>query len=341
MSASTLVSGENSSTFTGVRQVNIRTDLAAIAELIELSFNVDETGRATARELRALSQSGMLLGILKRLDRLLDGLGQGFVWVEQGRVVANVSIAAAGYPRSLGTGYIIANVAVHPDFRRRGFARAVMQAAIAHIRSKGGNFAILQVEASNHGAQKLYRELGFTEERTFIRWQRPSNVRPPQKLDDMPYITLRQGNEWRAEYELARIVRPNRRGGLAWLRPTHPDLFRPAIWRFWGLLMSGQSVERWIIRSADERRILASLRALISFGGTVRLELLVHPSHWGKLERPLLNFVLRRFDGQARALIMEHPADDDYTSSLLEEYGFYLKHKLVHMRLDLNPVPNF
>ncbi|GAB4548301.1 MAG: hypothetical protein OHK0023_11180 [Anaerolineae bacterium] len=341
MSASTLVSGENNSAFTGVRQVNIRTDLAAIAELIELSFTVDETGRATARELRALSQSGALLSLLKRLDRLLDGLGQGFVWVEQGRVVANVSIAAAGYPRSLGTGYIIANVAVHPEFRRRGYARAVMQAAIAHIRSKGGNFAVLQVEANNHGAQKLYRELGFAEERTFIRWQRPSHLRPPQKLEDMPYITLRQGNEWRIEYELARVVRPNRLGGLGWLRPTHPDLFRPSFWRFWGLLMSGQGVERWIVRSADERRIVASLRVLTSFGGTARLELLVHPSYGGKLERPLLNFVLRRFDGQARPLSMEHPADDDYTSQVLQEYGFYIKHTLVHMRLDLNPVSNF
>jgi GNAT superfamily N-acetyltransferase len=334
MSASAFL-GEKSVAFTGVRPVNLRTDLGGIAELIDLCFSVDEAGRATARELRALSQTGALLSLLQRMDRLLDGLGQGFVWLEAGRVVGNVSIAPADYPPDMGKGYIVANVAVHPDFRRRGIAKALVSKALEHIQARNGTFAILQVEAENHGARDLYRALGFYEERTFIKWQRSAMWRAPHKLDDMPFITLRQGNEWRAEYALARLVRPNRLGGVGWLRPTHPRTFRPSLWRSLEMLFSGQGIERWIVRSPDERSILAALCARTQFGGAVHLELLVHPSQAGKLERPLLNYVLRRFEGQHRALYMEHPADDALTSAVLEEYGFARRHTLVHMRRDL------
>lgn len=333
MSALTVLGGD--SAFTGARAVNLRTDLGGIAELIDLCFSVDEAGRATARELRALSQTGPLLALLQRMDRLLDGLGQGFVWLEAGRLVGNVSIAAADYPSDMGKGYIIANVAVHPDFRRRGIAKALVSKALEHIAARKGTFAILQVEADNHGARDLYRALGFYEERTFIKWQRSALLRAPHKLEDMPFITLRQGSEWRAEYELARLVRPNRRGGIGWLRPTHPSQFRPSLWRFLAMLFSGQGVERWIVRSSDERSLLASLTARTHFGGAVQLSLLVHPSQAGKLEKPLLNYLLRRFDGQHRALYLEHPADDAVANAIFEEYGFTRRHTLVHMRRDL------
>lgn len=335
MSASAFLGGDTIP-FTGARPVNLRTDLSGIAELIDLCFSVDEAGRATARELRALSQTGALLSLLQRMDRLLDGLGQGFVWLEAGRLVGNVSIAAADYPPDMGKGYIIANVAVHPDFRRRGIAKALVSKALEHIAMRGATFAILQVEADNHGARDLYRALGFYEERTFIKWQRSAMLRAPQKLEDMPFITLRQGNEWRAEYELARLVRPNRRGGIGWLRPTHPSQFRLSLWRFLGMLFSGQGIDRWIVRSADERSILASLTARTQFGGAVHLTLMVHPNHWGKLEKPLLNYALRRFDGQHRTLYLEHPADDAIANAIFEEYGFTRRHTLVHMRRDLD-----
>ncbi len=333
MSALTVLGGD--SAFTGARPVNLRTDLGGIAELIDLCFSVDEAGRATARELRALSQTGPLLALLQRMDRLLDGLGQGFVWLEAGRLVGNVSVAAADYPSDMGKGYIIANVAVHPDFRRRGIAKALVSKALEHIAARKGTFAILQVEADNYAARDLYRALGFYEERTFIKWQRSAMLRAPHKLEDMPFITLRQGSEWRAEYELARLVRPNRRGGIGWLRPTHPSQFRPSLWRFLAMLFSGQGVERWIVRSSDERSLLASLTARTQFGGAVQLSLLVHPSQAGKLEKPLLNYLLRRFDGQHRALYLEHPADDAVANAIFEEYGFTRRHTLVHMRRDL------
>ena len=333
MAASAVV-GSGEATTSVMRPVNIRRDLAAMADLIELCFGptMDESGRAVIREMRMISKSGPLLWAFAGLDKLVGGLEQGFVWFEGTRLIGNVSVSPAEYPREMGKGYIIANVAVHPDFRRRGIARALMNASLELIRSKGGAFAILNVEAENEGARRLYTDLGFREERTFVRWHRPPHVRPPRRPAEMPFITLRQGREWREEYALAQLVRPNARGGLGWQRPVHASLFRPSLWGGLRRALSGQSDERWIIRKEDGRGIAASLHAARGFGGPYRLTLLVHPAYQGQCEAPLLNYALRRLDQELRPVQIEHPDDDLHTGALLAELGFERRTTVVHMR---------
>jgi ribosomal protein S18 acetylase RimI-like enzyme len=297
---------------------------------------MDEAGRAAIREMRAVSQYGPLMWIFSSLDRLAGGLEDGFVWLEDGRLVGNVSVSPANYPRSLGVGHVIANVAVHPEFRRRGLAYTMMEASLDLIDKKGGKFAVLTVDEANDTARRLYSRLGFREERTFIRWHRHWHLRPPQRLAEMPFMTLLQPNEWRAEYELAQLTHPNSWGGLGWLRPLHPNLFRPSWWRNLGGSLLGRSEEHWIIRRENGRGLIGSLRATIAFGSPDRLELLVHPFHQGKLEEPLLNSALRRLGERNRSITMEHPADDQITTDILTRYGFERRHTVVHMRYDID-----
>jgi ribosomal-protein-alanine N-acetyltransferase len=57
----------------------------------------------------------------------------------------------------------INNIAVHPDFRRRGIGESLMRQTLDMIRDLGGSFIILEVRHSNQAAQGLYRKLGFSE----------------------------------------------------------------------------------------------------------------------------------------------------------------------------------
>jgi RimJ/RimL family protein N-acetyltransferase len=51
---------------------------------------------------------------------------------------------------------------VAPEFRRRGFGRALVEAAVAHARSVEGVRQLkLSVNATNAGARQLYQSLGF------------------------------------------------------------------------------------------------------------------------------------------------------------------------------------
>lgn len=57
----------------------------------------------------------------------------------------------------------ILNLAVHPDRRRQGIARALLTEAIRLARLQKAAAAWLEVRPSNHPAQALYESFGFTE----------------------------------------------------------------------------------------------------------------------------------------------------------------------------------
>lgn len=59
--------------------------------------------------------------------------------------------------------YEIGNVGVRPDFRRQGIARRLVEACLAHATAAGGTTAFLDVIAENHGAVRLYEQMGFAE----------------------------------------------------------------------------------------------------------------------------------------------------------------------------------
>ena len=55
----------------------------------------------------------------------------------------------------------INNIAVHPDFRRKGIARYVLREILDKVKKEGVRFVTLEVRPSNKAALSLYRKLGF------------------------------------------------------------------------------------------------------------------------------------------------------------------------------------
>src|ERR1700690_2369755 len=131
MVAAMLANGAADLSLDGLRPINLTTDLPQLADLMELGFAdaLDESGRAIIREMRALGSIGWLNSAVNRLDGLFGGLQQGFVWIEDRRLIGNVSVMPIPYPRAAepdgAQGAIIANVVVHPEHRRRGLARTL------------------------------------------------------------------------------------------------------------------------------------------------------------------------------------------------------------------------
>ena len=326
MSAAGLASARHQSS--GVRPVQLRRDLAEIADLIEFCFapTLDASGRSAINEMRLLSRSGPIVWALGRLSTAVPGVMNGFVWVEHGRLVGNVSVTPAGY----GNGWIIANVAVHPDYRRRGIARQLMHAALDLVARRGA-FAILQVDADNDGARALYAGLGFAEQRTFTRWRRATHFR--LRDDQSPPLPLRPVTraETGALLTLAERVRPDERGGIGWLRPTDRSQLRPARWPAFRRLVSGRSVATWGV-TAQDGTLEAALRFETRLGCSATLfDLLVRPERGGDLEAPLVAAVIQRAGGWSQPLVTEHPADDIPASDVLRDFHFRPERTLTHM----------
>lgn len=55
------------------------------------------------------------------------------------------------------------NLAVHPEHRRRGIARALIEALVVALRERESRCLTLEVRASNEPAIALYSDLGFGE----------------------------------------------------------------------------------------------------------------------------------------------------------------------------------
>ena len=68
------------------------------------------------------------------------------------------------------------NVAVHPDYRRRGIAEALVVALCDALREQGSVSLTLEVRASNEHAKALYQKLGFEQV-----GRRPNYYRNPKE----------------------------------------------------------------------------------------------------------------------------------------------------------------
>ena len=55
------------------------------------------------------------------------------------------------------------NVAVHPDYRRKGIAEALCNVLIEALKKKENHCLTLEVRASNEPAKALYEKLGFVQ----------------------------------------------------------------------------------------------------------------------------------------------------------------------------------
>ena len=55
------------------------------------------------------------------------------------------------------------NIAVHPDFRRKGIAEALVAGLEEQLRQRGSKALTLEVRASNEPAIALYEKLGFIQ----------------------------------------------------------------------------------------------------------------------------------------------------------------------------------
>ena len=68
------------------------------------------------------------------------------------------------------------NIAVHPDFRRKGIAEELVNALVHRLRNRGSRCLALEVRASNEPACKLYEKLGFSQ-----IGRRPNYYRNPRE----------------------------------------------------------------------------------------------------------------------------------------------------------------
>ncbi|MDE3091934.1 MAG: GNAT family N-acetyltransferase, partial [Chloroflexota bacterium] len=196
------VASRSQSTFHGARLFDPIHDLGAVAHLLEEAFRPEHTFPLST--MPVLREVGVFLWTMSYAP-VFPEMMTGFVWVEDGRIVGNVTL-------NPGEGrldrYMITNVAVKPSYRRQGIARALMQAAIDHLRTLNVKTALLNVRPNNPGTTTLYRDLGFAEVEMRGEWARPGSRGSPQGMWHAVSLRPLRASDNRIAAELVRAATP-------------------------------------------------------------------------------------------------------------------------------------
>ncbi len=311
----------------GPRPINLNKDRRQVINLLNLTFG--HRDQRTFGEQISLSYPSQVSLHWNPLSR---GHSPGFVWEEAGDILGNVTLLET----EISGRFIIANVAVHPDYQRRGIARTLMRESLDYIRQVKGQLVLLQVERENQAAISLYQSLGFEIIGSMNHWYVTPARLKFETLKPAADISMRKLGkaDWKSLYELDRqVVDPD----LNWPTPPSPDLFKTGYWRRFVDFLNGQKLEGWLVEkhsnSLGKNEIVGMITIFSNWGRPSQLRIRIDPQWQGELENALLHRSLRPIKKQGvGSIVITHPADDEYVGKLLSAANFQLRRELTIMK---------
>ncbi len=307
-----------------LRPLDVQRDLLAVADLIELCFasTMDADGEQYLRQLRHAARDASFLRWAPRAAERVAMPLSGFIWEEDGRLVGNLSLIPLN--KQGKRVYFIANVAVHPDYRRRGIGRALTEAALDYIRRRHITTAWLQVRTDNPNALNLYLSEGFIERARRHTWQavpgkQEGHVEKPGEIS----ITNRNSSDWDVQKAW---LNQNYPPEVAWNLPFNANSFKPSLITDLIRFISGETTHHWAAR--QNGRLLGALSFEPTPTSADNLWLAAPPSIEEEVILNLLPFALHNI-APFRPLTLNYPAGR--AEEAFMAVGFKLHQTLIWM----------
>jgi ribosomal protein S18 acetylase RimI-like enzyme len=307
-----------------LRPLNVLRDLSAVADLIELCFSptMDNDGQRYLSDMRRASRDDSFLRWASRMSETASMPLMGYVWEEDGRIVGNASLIPF---RDRGKRiYLVANVATHPDFRRRGIGRALTERVMKQARAKKASAIWLHVREDNPGAIQLYQDLGFQEIARRTTWQGSPDHRlsvPDHGIQLLP----RHPRFWPIQQEWLRRLYPR---DLGWYQSWNTNALRPGLWNWFYLLFIDFSIKQWAAVRGD--KLLATLTWMPHGGRVESLYAATSPGDAGRGALTSLLVHARRTITYSPYLTLDYPANE--MADAILDAGFSPRRTLLWMR---------
>jgi ribosomal protein S18 acetylase RimI-like enzyme len=316
-----------------LRPLDARRDLAAVADLVELCFSdtLDPEGRNYLKQMRQAAQHASLVGWANSLYPEASLPPAGLVWVEGNpgagsqRLVGNLSLIPINLQGKRG--YLIANVAVHPDFRGRGIGRNLTTAGLEMARKRGAPAAWLQVRDDNPGAVHIYETAGFKERARRSAWLTTAEI-PPGGPSPGLNIVSRHSNHWPQQKAWLSALYP---AELSWHLPLDWKALQPNLGGTLYRLLTWYSPRHWAV--LQDNRLEGVLTYAHSTGQTDHLWLAAPPDADPEALFELLK-ATRRSLPRRRPLALNLPAG--MAAQALRNAGFSTHQTLIWMEYHFN-----
>jgi predicted GNAT family acetyltransferase len=221
--------------------------------------------------------------------------------------------------------YLIANVAVHPEHRRRGIARALTKAALDKSRRRQAQEVWLHAREDNPAALNLYTSMGFKPQTRRSLWTAlPRCLKGRSGAEAR--VTIRSRRHWDQQRQwLTQTYPPH----LQWHLPLKIQALKPGLWGFLYRFFSEVRIRHWAAQS--QGRLLGVLTWQESRSSSDHLWLAAPPETEGRALQVILPF-LRGEHRLNRPLSLDYPADRANESLLAA--GFEFQHTLIWMNIN-------
>lgn len=309
-----------------VRTLEPWRDGRQLAALIESAFTHEEIGAGGARMVELLRSYG-------QYEPMTFGLGTSFVWIEGGCLVGNASIQRN--PTRSDT-WIIGNVATDPAHRRRGIARALMEACMNYAASRGARHIALLVDQENDAARRLYESQGFHMLGVTTYSMHEAGA---SKTAEPQHVAAIREARWSDRAAIWDLTRANITEEYTFAEPFFAGLYRLGVaWSLRNFLGGGR--EKWFVLK-DERM---SARNLLF--GAVRVhagqgephhhvELMLDRGALVEHGEILLLHALHALTGVASLPVAAAQSQTNAAAAeAIERVGFSSRRVLVHMKRD-------
>lgn len=286
-----------------LRALNILRDLPAVADLIELCFanTMDSDGQRYVADMRRAGRDDTFLRWATKMTETTSLPLTGYIWEENGKVVGNASLVP--FRHNGQRIYLIANVAVHPEFRRRGIARSLTERAMQHASERKVSATWLHVREDNPGAIKLYADLGFVERTRRTSWQARDDNAATLPLTDIA-ITGRAARDWPQQQDWLRRLYPD---ALAWYHPWKFSALQPGLWNWLYMAFVDMNVRQWSALTNAGQHLEAALAWIPSGRGFDSLWLAAGSGSRPEAVTSLLVHARRTLSGHPH-LTLDYPA---------------------------------
>lgn len=307
-----------------LRPLNPQRDMADVADLVELCFadSLDQDGRRYLQDMRVAARTPGYLWLASAAEQWSSVPLTGYVWVEGGKIVGNLSLVP--YRIQGKRHYLIANVAVHPDYRCKGIGQALTRQGLEYARESGAPSTWLQVREGNSTAVRLYEKLGFQERARRTTWH-SSHVYTSHVLKENIRIGARHAGLWGIQKGWLDQTYPEE---LRWNLPLKPDLLQPGIRGIFARLFHAVSVQQWVAWRGNELIGILTCQSSVGFNNLFWLS--VNPNYEELAVQVLLQHA-RKVLGNHRSLVIDYPAHR--ASAAIESAGFFVRQTLIWMQI--------
>jgi GNAT superfamily N-acetyltransferase len=324
-----------------MRAFALPADIPVLVELLPPSFKYPENeawniqedeAESMVESFKAIQGIWPLIRLLQLVYAPLKDLMRGFVWEEDGKPVAVTNVIRKGSTDQ----WIIGNVSVLPEYRRRGIARQLVEESVQYAHSRGASRIMLDVIDGNLPAQALYEKLGFEvySGETHLNYG-PHDAPAPVALSDDYTLAECSLFDWRDRFDLAQRITPE---AVAKYRPVEEGSYKqPVILRpFLPIVFKamGSRPHPFEVRRKADGLMVASMMCNTRSrkGGTNQLDITLDPAH-GAIAPALVNFMLRHIEQSSpgRRVEFSAPKWQQPTLTAALDAGFTHRYDYVSM----------